>query len=308
MDRKNFLKNGLLAGSLMATGAGASSMAEAGKRKNKSKSKNSFNLKYAPHFGMFRHHAGDDLLDQLTFMAERGFTALEDNGLMGRTPEMQKKIGERLAKLDMQMGVFVIDKGGNGANTFAAGKEEHTEIFVNACKEAVEVAKRVNAKWMTVVPGNFERNLPMDIQTGNVIETLRRGAEILEPHGLVMVLEPLSDTPDLYLRTSAQTHMICKAVNSPSCKILYDIYHMQKNEGHLIRNIDLCWDEIAYFQQGDNPGRNEPGTGEINFKNVFRHIHDKGFDGIVGMEHGNSMDGKEGEQAVIDAYIEADSF
>ncbi len=302
------MKNGLLAGSVMATGVGASSIAQAGQREEKSGNNNSFNLKYAPHFGMFRHHAGDDLLDQLTFMAERGFTALEDNGLMGRSPEMQKKIGERLAKLDMQMGVFVIDKGGNGANTFAAGEDEHTEIFVNACKEAVEVAKRVNAKWMTVVPGNFERRLPMDIQTSNVIETLRRGAEILEPHGLVMVLEPLSDTPDLYLRTSAQTHMICKAVNSPSCKILYDIYHMQKNEGHLIRNIDLCWDEIAYFQQGDNPGRNEPGTGEINYKNVFKHIHDKGFDGIMGMEHGNSMDGKEGEQAVIDAYLEADSF
>lgn len=308
MDRKNFLKNGLLAGSVMATGVGASSLTQAETIEVRPEGKNDFNLNYAPHFGMFRHHAGDDLLDQLTFMAERGFTALEDNGLMGRSPEMQKKIGERLAKLDMQMGVFVIDKGGNGANTFAADNEEHTEIFVNACKEAVEVAKRVNAKWMTVVPGNFERRLPVDIQTSNVIETLRRGAEILEPHGLVMVLEPLSDTPDLYLRTSAQTYMICKAVNSPSCKILYDIYHMQKNEGNLIRNIDLCWDEIAYFQQGDNPGRNEPGTGEINFKNVFKHIHDKGFDGIMGMEHGNSMDGKEGEQAVIDAYIEADSF
>ncbi len=302
------MKNGLLAGSVMATGVGASSLAQAETIEGRPEGKNDFNLNYAPHFGMFRHHAGDDLLDQLTFMAERGFTALEDNGLMGRSPEMQKKIGERLAKLDMQMGVFVIDKGGNGANTFAANNVEHTKIFVNACKEAVEVAKRVNAKWMTVVPGNFERRLPMDIQTSNVIETLRRGAEILEPHGLVMVLEPLSDTPDLYLRTSAQTHMICKAVNSPSCKILYDIYHMQKNEGHLIRNIDLCWDEIAYFQQGDNPGRNEPGTGEINFKNVFKHIHDKGFDGIMGMEHGNSMDGKEGEQAVIDAYLEADSF
>ncbi|GAA5520702.1 TIM barrel protein [Aliifodinibius salicampi] len=308
MDRKNFLKNGLLAGSVMATGVGASSLAQTETIEGRPEGKNDFNLNYAPHFGMFRHHAGDDLLDQLTFMAERGFTALEDNGLMGRNPEMQKKIGERLAKLDMQMGVFVIDKGGNGANTFASDNEEHTEIFVNACKEAVEVAKRVNAKWMTVVPGNFERRLPMDIQTSNVIETLRRGAEILEPHGLVMVLEPLSDTPDLYLRTSAQTHMICKAVNSPSCKILYDIYHMQKNEGNLIRNIDLCWDEIAYFQQGDNPGRNEPGTGEINFKNVFKHIHDKGFDGIMGMEHGNSMDGREGEQAVIDAYLEADSF
>lgn len=308
MDRKNFLKNGLLAGTVMATGVGASSLAEAGHREDKSKGNNSFNLKYAPHFGMFRHHAGDDLLDQLTFMADRGFTALEDNGLMGRSSEMQEKIGERLAKLDMQMGVFVIDKGGNGANTFAAGKDEHTEIFVNACKEAVEVAKRVDAKWMTVVPGNFDRSLPMDIQTSHVIETLRRGTEIFEPHGLVMVLEPLSDTPDLYLRTSAQTYMICKAVNSPSCKILYDIYHMQKNEGHLIRNIDLTWDEIAYFQQGDNPGRNEPGTGEINYKNVFNYIHERGFDGIMGMEHGNSIDGKEGEQAVIDAYVEADDF
>lgn len=304
MDRKNFIKNSLLTGSAVLTGAGA--MANSGPKK-KSTQQN-FKLNYAPHFGMFRHHAGDDLLDQLTFMAERGFTALEDNGLMGRDPEMQKKIGDQLAKLDMDMGVFVIDKGGNGANTFAAGKDEHTEIFVNACKEAVEVAKRVNAKWMTVVPGNFERRLPMDIQTSHVIETLRRGAEIFEPHGLVMVLEPLSDTPDLYLRTSAQTHMICKAVNSPSCKILYDIYHMQKNEGHLIRNIDLCWDEIAYFQQGDNPGRNEPGTGEINYKNVFKYIYDRGFEGVMGMEHGNSMPGKEGEQAVIDAYVEADSF
>ncbi len=267
-----------------------------------------FNLKYAPHFGMFRQHAGDDLIDQLKFMADAGFAALEDNGLMGREPEMQKKIGAQLAKSGMEMGVFVIDKGGNGANSFTAGKEEHTKIFVDACKEAVDVAKRVNAPWMTVVPGNFTRDLPVDIQTSNTIETLRRGAEIFEPHDLVMVLEPLSDTPDLFLRTSAQTHLICKAVNSPSCKILYDIYHMQKNEGNLINNIDLCWDEIAYFQQGDNPGRNEPGTGEINFQNVFKHIHDKGFDGIMGMEHGNSMDGKEGEQAVIDAYKKADNF
>lgn len=267
-----------------------------------------FNLNYAPHFGMFRQHAGEDLIDQIKFMSDAGFTALEDNGMMGRTPDMQERIGEELARRDMQMGVFVIDKGGNSANSFTAGEPEYTEIFVNACQEAVEVAKRVNATWMTVVPGNFTRDLPMGIQTSHVIETLRRGAEVLEPHGLVMVLEPLSDTPELFLRTSAQTHMICKAVNSPACKILYDIYHMQKNEGHLITNIDLCWDEIAYFQQGDNPGRNEPGTGEINYRNVFAHIYEKGFDGIMGMEHGNAHEGREGEQAVIAAYKEADDF
>jgi hydroxypyruvate isomerase len=72
--------------------------------------------------------------------------------------------------------------------------------------------------------------------------------------------------------------------------------------------MNRCWDEIAYFQTGDNPGRNEPGTGEVNYRNVFKHIHSKGFTGILGMEHGNSVEGKEGERKVIDAYRAADDF
>ncbi|MCK5207960.1 MAG: xylose isomerase, partial [Cyclobacteriaceae bacterium] len=68
------------------------------------------------------------------------------------------------------------------------------------------------------------------------------------------------------------------------------------------------WDEIAYFQIGDNPGRKEPTTGEINYKNVFKHIHSKSTDFILGMEHGNSVKGAEGEEKLIEAYIESDSF
>src|SRR3546814_722678 len=210
--------------------------------------------------------------------------------------------------MDMTIGVVVVDKGGNSANTLAAGKKEHVDIFLDGCRRAVEVAKRCNAKWMTVVPGDYERNIPIGIQTANVIEALRRGAEILEPHGLVMVLEPLSDSPNLFLRYSDQTYLICKGVNSPSCKILYDAYHMQKNEGQLITNIKRCWDEIPYFQVGDNPGRKEPTTGEINYRNVFKYIHEQGYTGVVGMEHGNSKPGKEGELALIQAYVESDNF
>ena len=267
-----------------------------------------FNLRYAPHLGMFKHHAGEDPIDQINFMADQGFTAFEDNGMMKRDVTLQTKMGEALAKHNMTMGVFVVDKGGNMANTLAAGKKEYVAIFLDGCKKAVEVAKRVNAKWMTVVPGGFERNLPIGVQNANVIEALRRGAEIFEPHGLVMVLEPLSDSPNLHLRTSEQTYLICKGVNSPSCKILYDIYHMQKNEGHLIHNMELTWEEIAYIQIGDNPGRKEPTTGEINYNNVFKWIHEKGFDGILGMEHGNSKPDKAGELAVIDAYKKVDAF
>lgn len=274
--------------------------------------KNTFKLKYAPHFGMFSNNAGKDPIDQLKFMADMGFTALEDNGMMGREPALQEKIGQEMVRLGMTMGVFVLDKGGNSQNTLAAGKPEHIEIFLNGCRKAVETAKRVNAKWTTVVPGDFERNLPIGIQTGHVIDALRRGAEIMEPAGLVMVLEPLSDTPNLFLRTSDQTYEICRGVNSPSCKLLFDIYHMQKNEGHIIPHINWSWNEIAYFQIGDNPGRNEPTTGEINYKNIFKHIHKKAKaenkEFVFGMEHGNSMPGKEGEMALIKAYVESDSF
>lgn len=303
MKRRNFIQKTALTSGAISLG-GTFSLAAA----STEVMKHQFHLKYAPHLGMFKHHAGEDPIDQLNFMAEQGFTAFEDNGMMGRDVALQIKMGETLAKNDMTMGVFVIDKGGNMANTLAAGKKENVAIFLDGCRKAVEVAKRCNAKWMTVVPGAYARHLPIGIQNANVIEALRKAAEIFEPHGLVMVLEPLSDSPDLHLQTSEQTYLICKGVNSPSCKILYDIYHLQKTEGHLIHNMGLTWSEIAYIQVGDNPGRKEPTTGEINYENVFKWIHQKGFDGVLGMEHGNSKPNKEGEQAVIDAYKKVDAF
>lgn len=304
MNRSEFIKSAGFLGLSLASGASVL----ASDSKASAKAEKTFNLNYAPHAGMFAAHAGNNFIDQIKFMHDQGFRSIEDNGLMGRPVAMQEEIGNTLAKLGMTMGVFVVDKGGNGANTLAAGKQEYIDIFLKGCRNAVDVAKRVNAKWVTVVPGDFERNLPIGIQTGNVIEALRRGAEILEPHGLIMVLEPLSDTPNLFLRNTDQTHLICKGVNSPSCKILYDIYHMQKNEGNLIPTMEKCWDEIAYIQIGDNPGRREPTTGEINYRNVFKYIDSKGYKGVLGMEHGNSLPGKEGELALIKAYREVDNF
>ena len=303
MKRRNFVKNTLLgaSGLGLATGLQANST-------QTSVAGEPFNLMYAPHNGMFKNHAGEDFVDQIKFMADQGFRAIEDNGMMGRSVSEQERISKALVDNNMQMGVFVVDKGGNGANSLAAGKKEYEDIFLDGCRRAVEVAKRVNATWMTVVPGNFERHLPLDIQTANVIESLRKACDIFEPHGLVMVLEPLSDTPDLYLRFSPQTYLICRAVNSPSCKILFDAYHQQKNEGNLIKHVDLTWDEIAYFQVGDNPGRKEPYTGEVNYQNFFKHLYEKGFKGVVGMEHGLSEGGKAGEQKLIQAYRKADDF
>ena len=309
MQRKRFISHSLLAGAgLLTAGAAAAATAAGCNTPHKDAATGAFNLNYGTHDGMFRNNAGNDFIDQIKFAYDQGFRSIEDNGMSHRPPEQQQKIGDTLAKLGMSMGVFVLDKGGNGANTLAAGKPEYIEIFLKGCRDAVEVAKRCGGKLTTVVPGDFERHLPFGIQTGHVIEALRKGAAILEPHGIVMVLEPLSDTPDLFLRTSDQAYAICKAINSPSCKILFDMYHIQRNTGDIIKNIDLTWSEIAYFQIGNNPGRNEPGTGEMDYRNIFKHIYNKGYRGVLGMEHGNAQPGKDGEMALIKAYREADSF
>ena len=272
--------------------------------------KHNFNLNYAPHLGMFKNTVGDDPIDQINYMADLGFRAFEDNGMRSRSVDLQNKISKTLENRGMKMGVFVAHKIYWDKPNLSSGDDDYRNEFLNYIENSVEVAKRVNAKWMTVVPGHLDLRKDMSYQTSNVVETLKRACDILEPHGLVMVLEPLNfrDHPGLFLTESPQAFQICKAVDSPSCKILFDIYHQQIQEGNLIPNIDDTWDEIAYFQIGDNPGRKEPTTGEINYKNVFKFIYEKGFEGILGMEHGNSIQGERGEKALVDAYLEADSF
>ncbi|MEL6134728.1 MAG: TIM barrel protein [Bacteroidota bacterium] len=267
-----------------------------------------FKMNFAPHLGMFRHLAGDDPIAQLQFMADQGFRAFEDNGMPNRDVMLQEKIAKVMSDHEMSMGVFVAHTIYWKESNLASGDLDKREEFLSEIKKSIEVAKRVNASCMTVVPGHMDLRLDMGYQTANVVEALKRACDLLEPHDLTIVLEPLNrrDHPGLFLTEAGQAYSICRAVDSPACKILFDIYHQQIQEGNLIPNIEASWDEIAYFQIGDNPGRNEPTTGEINYKNVFSYIYKKGFDGILGMEHGNSMDSVEGEQAVIRAYRSVD--
>ena len=307
MKRRSFIKKGLATAATPLIGSGLIAKS----RSEKIVSDQTFNLNYAPHFGMFKHNAGDDFIDQLQFMHDHGFRSLEDNGMKGRSIQEQNNIGKKMSQLKMTMGVFVAHKIYWREPNITSGDKALQNEFVQNVKDSVEVAKRVNATWMTVVPGHVDLGLEMAYQTANVVEALRRASEVLEPHGLVMVLEPLNwwaNHAGQFLTEIPQAYEICRAVDSPSCKILFDIYHQQITEGNLIPNIDKSWLEIEYFQIGDNPGRKEPTTGEINYLNVFKHIYSKGYKGVMGMEHGNSKAGKGGEIAVIEAYRSVDNF
>ena len=304
MDRRKFIASGIAAGVAMNSVISTSTAKETLKPAAKG-----FKLKYAPSLGSFKHLAGKDPIDKIRFMGDQGFRAIFDNGLMKKPEELQKKIASTLEKSGMDLGPFV-GYANFKEESFVLNPSEVKDDIVKAANNWVEVRKRTGAKWVLVVPGRYNQRLEWDYQTANVIENLKYCSEICQKGGLVIVLEPLNphDHPGLFLTKMPQTYQICKAVNNPSCKIVDDIYHQQITEGNLIPNIDRSWSEIAAFHLGDNPGRKEPGTGEINFKNIFKHLSKKGFDGVLCMEHGNSIKGKEGELALIEAYRECDSF
>ncbi len=268
-----------------------------------------FKLKYAPGLGMFEAHAGKSPVDQLKFMAGEGFRAFFDNGLMGRPVADQEAIAKEAARLGLAVGPFVA-YADFSKETFVLADMAFRTMLAEKLKTAIETAKRTGCKWTLVVPGRYDESLDWDYQTANVIEHLKWCAGLVEPAGLVIVIEPLNpkNHPGLFLTGMAQADLICRAVGSPCIKIIDDMYHQQITEGNIIPNIDASWPEIAAFHIGDSPGRNEPGTGEMNYRNIFKHIHAKGYQGVLCMEHGMSKKGKEGERAVIDAYRAADAF
>ncbi|MBN1126751.1 MAG: TIM barrel protein [Sedimentisphaerales bacterium] len=302
MDRRSFLASSLAAGAAFSVGTAAVS---AQGKSNSAK----FKLRYGPGFGTFQAHVGKDIIDNIKFAADQGFTAMFDNGLMGKSPEQQEKIAAEMNKLDMKLGPFVLYPN-FGDSDLMVGKRESIDAFLNKVKEGLQTCKRTGCKQMLVVPGKVDQRLEVEYQTANLIEVLRRTCEIVEKENVVIVLEPLNrrDHPGQFLYGIPQTYMICKGVNHPCCKIVDDMYHQQITEGNIIPNIDRAWDQIAAFHIGDNPGRREPGTGEINYQNVFKHIHSKGYDGVLCCEHGKSKGGKEGEIAFIEAYRWADNF
>jgi hydroxypyruvate isomerase len=307
MRRRDFLAGSLAVGAaagLSPAAAGAPAVQQGGQP-----GKGRLKLKYAPSIGQFKNLAGSDPKAQIQFAADQGFSAMFDNGLMGRPPADQEMISRELAARDMTLGPFVL-YADFGVKSFVTQDKDTREMLLKKMRQGIETSKRANCPWALVVPGRFDESLAWGYQTANVIDNLKACVEVCEPAGLVLVLEPLNpkDHPGLFLTKIAQAYEICRGVDSPSCKILNDIYHQQITEGNLIPNIDMAWEAIAAFHCGDSPGRKEPTTGEINYRNVFKHLHAKGYQGVICMEHGQSLPGKEGERAVIEAYRACDNF
>ena len=159
--------------------------------------------------------------------------------------------------------------------------------FEKAIAESCRAANRLGAGMLTVVGGNDQPGMSQEEMHGNIVEGLRRVTDIIEASKVMLILEPMNirvDHKGHCLHSSDDAIRICRSVASPWVKINWDVYHLQIMEGDLARRIRDGFDEIGYVQIADNPGRNEPGTGEIDYSRVFRELASLGYDKPVGLE------------------------
>jgi len=182
----------------------------------------------------------------------------------------------------MQVGTFGADAGGPLVDPSNRGK------IRDGMKKSAEVAHKLDCKSLIITTGNEISEVSREQQHQSIVDGLKVAAEVMEDEKLTLCLEPLNilvNHKGYYLSTSTEAFQIVDEVGSPSVKILYDIYHQQITEGNLIATITANIDKIGHFHLADVPGRHEPGTGEINFRNVFKSIAETGYDKFVGLEY-----------------------
>ena len=224
---------------------------------------------------IFREHS---LLDRIDAVANAGFSAFEFWGWRSKDID---GILKRRKEHGLAVATFCVDPMGRIVDR--STKHE----FIKGVRDSIQVAHKMDCSTLLVTTGNEIEGVPREVQHESIVERLKEAAKLAEETDIVLALEPLNvlvDHKGYYLCSSREGFEILKEVDSPNVKLLYDIYHQQITEGNLIDTISRNMSQIGHFHTGDVPGRHEPGTGEINYANVFRKIDELGYDGFVGLE------------------------
>ena len=217
-------------------------------------------------------------LERIDAVAESGFSAFEFWDWRSKDIE---GIIKRKQKYNLNVSAFMIEPMGRIVDYKT--KEE----FIRGFKSSLKISKKLECPNLLVTVGNEVKDLKRKKQHENIVKCLRDVAKLAEKDDVTLVMEPLNvlvDHKGYYLYSSSEGFDILKEINSPNVKLLYDIYHQQITEGNLIETITKNINLIGHFHIADVPGRHEPGTGEINYVNVFRSIDKTNYNGYVGLE------------------------
>ncbi len=217
-------------------------------------------------------------LDRIDAVANAGLSSFE---FWRWRPKDINGILKRKEEHGLAVAAFCVDPMGRIVNLNT--KEE----FIKGVKDSIQVAYKLECSRLIVTTGNTIEGVPKETQHENIVESLKKAAKLVEKADVTLVLEPLNilvDHKGYFLYSSHEGFEILKQVESPNVKLLYDVYHQQITEGNLIDTISKNIGLIGHFHTGDVPGRHEPGTGEINYANVFKKIDELGYNGFVGLE------------------------
>jgi hydroxypyruvate isomerase len=267
-------------------------------------------LRFAPHIGfpdlqqpLFRDSAGSiDPVVQIEYIASLGFAGIEDKWVKKRPVADQLRIGEALARCGLEMGCFVNTVESSRQPLFSSSDPAARDQLERELRDSIETAKRINGKYLTTFASRDPR-VPLGFQLAAMVENLKPLAEIAARAGVILCLEQTAEAryPGMLLHRLGDAYGVVKAVASPAARLLFDVLAVQVAEGDLIENLHRTRDAIAVVQVADNPGRTEPGAGELNFVNIFRSLREQGYTGLVEFEFSLSQPGAAGEQRALAA-------
>jgi hydroxypyruvate isomerase len=267
-------------------------------------------LRYASHLGyrspdspLFRASVGSvDLDAHIRFAAELGLSGVQDAWAASRPVEEQRALGRTMEQYGLEGGCVVYSTREKiRAPLWAVVGPAARAIIATELSSAIEAARRMRARCLVVLSGALP-NVAAALQFAAMVENLRWAADIAGKAGMTLCLESISrnSVPNMLLHHIGEAYAAAKAVNHPALKLIFDTSHVQIMDGDLLANLDAVWDEVALVQIADNPGRLEPGTGEINFANVLRAMKARGYTGLVELEHGWSEPTRACEQRGIE--------
>lgn len=226
-----------------------------------------------------------DFLDRFGKAAKNDFTAVEFMFPYGWPAE---QLAQRLEQYQLQQVLHNLPAGdwaaGERGIACLPGRQQE---FQDGVGRGIEYAKALNCPLLNCLVGLTPVGVAADKVLETLVNNLRFAADALAREGIGLLVEPLNnkDIPGFLLTTSSDGIRLLDEVGHPNVKLQYDIYHMQRMEGDLVNTITALIDRIGHIQLADNPGRHEPGSGEINFANLFKAIDDVGFRGWIGCEY-----------------------
>jgi len=234
-----------------------------------------------------------ELLDRYDAAAQAGFKGVE---LQAPYSAPVEQIVERLERNSLKHVIInspVADPD-SGKNNIAL-RPDRRDLYMERTAQAVEYASALGCIGVNIGVGPLDDLDPDEART-TLVANMRHAAEELGKVGVVALVEAINtrDQPGFFVNTTAQSLGVIAEANHPNLAVLYDFYHMQIMEGDLIPTMESNMDIIRHIQLADNPGRNEPGTGEINYPSIFSFLDKIGYDGWIGCEYKPLTTTKEG--------------